>query len=133
MNNPFNVLGEQGKPAITGEESKEQNQSENLNGRIKNLVESSNLFLFMKGNPQSPQCGFSANLCGILNSLGVVYDTFNVLEDMEIRQGIKEYSNWPTIPQFYVKGQFVGGNDIITELHENGELQKILENYLPKA
>jgi monothiol glutaredoxin len=133
MNSPFNVLGEEGKPSITGEEHREQNQSGNLNDRIKNLVESSDLFLFMKGNPQAPQCGFSANICAVLNSLGVVYKTFNVLEDMEIRQGIKEYSNWPTIPQFYVKGQFVGGNDIMTELYENGELQKMLENYLPKT
>jgi monothiol glutaredoxin len=133
MNSPFNVLGEEGKPSITGEEYREQNQSGNLNDRIKNLVESSDLFLFMKGNPQAPQCGFSANICAVLNSLGVVYKTFNVLEDMEIRQGIKEYSNWPTIPQFYVKGQFVGGNDIMTELYENGELQKMLENYLPKT
>ena len=132
MSNPFNVLGDQSTPPNSGQEHQEQEKSENLNERIKGIVGSSDIFLFMKGTPEAPQCGFSANVCALLNHLGVPYKTFNVLADMDIRQGIKEYSNWPTIPQFYVKGQFVGGNDIITELYENGELQEMLKDYLPK-
>jgi len=83
--------------------------------------------LFMKGTPDFPQCGFSANVVGLLNSLNVKYKSFDILSDMDIRQGVKEFANWPTYPQLWVKGQLVGGNDIITEMFHAGELEKILK------
>lgn len=83
--------------------------------------------LYMKGTPQFPQCGFSANAVNLLKACGVTHFlAVNVLEDPEIRQGIKDYANWPTIPQLYVRGQFVGGSDIMRELHQSGELQRLL-------
>jgi monothiol glutaredoxin len=95
---------------------------------IKQQVTSSSVVLYMKGTPQMPQCGFSARAVQILNACGVSeLTTFNVLEDAEIRQGIKEYANWPTIPQLYVNGEFVGGSDIMTEMYQNGELQKLFQ------
>ena len=94
---------------------------------IKNQVTGHKVVLYMKGSPDFPQCGFSANAVKILRSCGVnELFTVNVLENPEIRQGIKEFSNWPTIPQLYINGQFVGGSDIMTELYQNGELQKML-------
>ena len=90
------------------------------------MISSSKVFLFMKGNPEFPQCGFSANTIAILNHLQMDYQTFDVLSDMDIREGIKGFSNWPTIPQLYVNGEFMGGNDIITEMYQSGELQKTL-------
>jgi monothiol glutaredoxin len=95
--------------------------------RIDNLVNQNKIVVFMKGNKLMPQCGFSNNAVQILNTLGVPYETFDVLEDYEIRQGIKEYSNWPTIPQVYINGQFVGGSDILIELYQKGELQQLVE------
>ena len=94
--------------------------------RIRDQVEKNEVLLFMKGSPQFPQCGFSAAVVQILNHLGVGYDTVDVLADAEIREGIKAYSNWPTVPQLYVKGEFVGGCDILREMFENGELQTYL-------
>ena len=82
----------------------------------------------MKGNPQMPQCGFSANVIGILNAMNAKYSTFDILTDMDIRQGVKVYSNWPTFPQLYVKGQLIGGNDIIMEMYEAGELEQVLNS-----
>jgi monothiol glutaredoxin len=81
----------------------------------------------MKGNKLMPQCGFSNNVIQILNILGVSYETVDILEDQELRQGVKEYSNWPTIPQVYINGEFIGGSDIMIELYQNGELQQIVE------
>ena len=94
--------------------------------RIKADVESNDIVLFMKGTPAAPQCGFSATVVHILDHTGVKYKAVNVLADPEIRNGIKEFSNWPTIPQLYVKGEFVGGCDIIREMFENGELKPFL-------
>ena len=95
--------------------------------RIKQHVESYPVVLFMKGTPQMPQCGFSALACQVLSACGVQeFHTVNVLADAEIRQGIKEYANWPTIPQLYVNGEFVGGSDIMREMYESGELKKLL-------
>lgn len=95
--------------------------------RIKQQVETHPVVLFMKGTPQIPQCGFSASVVEVLKACGVKdLHTVNVLEDPDIRQGIKDFANWPTIPQLYVKGQFVGGADIIREMHQSGELQKLL-------
>ena len=91
---------------------------------IDNEVKTNDVVLFMKGSPQFPQCGFSGQVVQILDYLGVDYKGVNVLADMEIREGIKAYSNWPTIPQLYVKGEFVGGCDIVTEMFQAGELQQ---------
>ncbi|MCY4513491.1 MAG: Grx4 family monothiol glutaredoxin [Bdellovibrionales bacterium] len=96
---------------------------------ISQLIENHPVLLFMKGEPGMPQCGFSARVVQILDFLKVKYHTFDVLSDEEVRQGIKEYSNWPTIPQLYVGKQFVGGCDIVQEQFETGELEKTLESY----
>lgn len=94
---------------------------------IKDQVTKNKVVLYMKGSPDFPQCGFSANTVGILRACGVQdFFSVNVLENPDIRQGIKEYANWPTIPQLYVNGEFVGGSDIVTEMYQNGELQKML-------
>ena len=99
----------------------------NVQQRIKQQVETHPVVLYMKGTPQIPQCGFSASVVEVLKACGVKeLHTVNVLEDPEIRQGIKDFANWPTIPQLYVKGQFVGGADIVREMHQSGELQKLL-------
>ena len=95
--------------------------------RIEEILNSSPVVLFMKGNKQFPQCGFSGKVVHILNSIGVEYTVFDVLEDDEIRDGIKTYANWPTIPQLYVQNQFVGGCDIIMDMHESGDLIKLLK------
>ena len=95
--------------------------------RIEALIQSSPIFVFMKGSKLMPQCGFSNNVVQILNSLGMSFETFDVLSDMEIRQGIKDFSQWPTIPQVYVKGEFIGGSDILIEMYNSGELKEKLE------
>jgi len=96
------------------------------NTRIAEIVNSNDVVLFMKGTPLFPQCGFSSRAVAILEHLGVPYEGVDVLQDMEIRQGIKAYSDWPTIPQLYVKGEFVGGSDIMMEMYEAGELQQLM-------
>jgi monothiol glutaredoxin len=93
---------------------------------IQNKIDSSPVMLFMKGTPMFPQCGFSARVVQILKHVNVPFQTVNVLEDPEIRDGIKSFSNWPTIPQLYVKGEFIGGCDIVTEMYQSGELQDLL-------
>ena len=98
----------------------------NTHDRIAQDVASNDVVLFMKGTPVFPQCGFSAAVVQILTQTGVKFKAFDVLQDAELRQGIKEFSNWPTIPQLYVKGEFVGGCDIIREMHENDELKPFL-------
>jgi monothiol glutaredoxin len=101
--------------------------SADIQKRIHEQVITHPVVLYMKGNPQFPQCGFSANAVGILNALGVKeLFTVDVLQDADIRQGIKEYANWPTIPQLYIKGEFVGGSDIMTEMYQSGELKQLL-------
>ena len=97
------------------------------NERIAEVVNANDVTLFMKGTALFPQCGFSSRAIAILDHLGVAYETVDVLQDPEIRQGIKEYSDWPTIPQLYVKGEFVGGSDIMMEMFEAGELQQLFE------
>ena len=94
--------------------------------RIADLVKNNEVVLFMKGTPLFPQCGFSSRAVAILDRLGAPYESVDVLQDPEIRSGIKEYSEWPTIPQLYVKGEFVGGSDIMMEMFESGELQQLL-------
>jgi monothiol glutaredoxin len=95
--------------------------------RIDALVQGNDVVLFMKGSALFPQCGFSSRAIAILDHLEVPYETVDVLQDQEIRKGIKEYSDWPTIPQLYVKGEFVGGSDIMMEMFESGELQQLLK------
>ncbi len=97
------------------------------NARIGEIVNSNDVVLFMKGTALFPQCGFSSRAVAILDHLGVTFETVDVLQDPEIRQGIKSYSDWPTIPQLYVKGEFIGGSDIMMEMYEAGELQQLLE------
>ncbi len=96
------------------------------NTRIAEIVTGSDVVLFMKGTPLFPQCGFSSRAIAILDHLNVKYETIDVLQDSEVRQGIKAYSDWPTIPQLYVKGEFVGGSDIMMEMYEAGELEQLL-------
>ncbi|RNJ63667.1 MAG: Grx4 family monothiol glutaredoxin [Porphyrobacter sp. IPPAS B-1204] len=100
-----------------------------VKSRISDLVTANDVVLFMKGTPLFPQCGFSARAIAILDHCGVAYESVDVLQDMEIRQGIKGYSDWPTIPQLYVKGEFLGGSDIMTEMFEAGELQQLLDQH----
>jgi monothiol glutaredoxin len=95
--------------------------------KIDELVKQNKIMVFMKGNKLMPQCGFSNTVVQILNTFGVPYETLDVLADPEIRQGIKEYSNWPTIPQVYINGEFIGGSDIMIELYQKGELQEVVE------
>ncbi len=97
------------------------------NKRISEIVNANDVVLFMKGTPLFPQCGFSSKAIQILDHCGVAYDSIDVLQDMEVRQGIKAYSDWPTIPQLYVKGEFVGGSDIMMEMFEAGELQQLMD------
>ncbi|MFM9155231.1 MAG: Grx4 family monothiol glutaredoxin [Polynucleobacter victoriensis] len=99
-----------------------------VQAQIKQIVESNPVVLFMKGSAQFPQCGFSGRAIQILQACGVTNPyTVNVLQDEDIRQGIKEYANWPTIPQLYIKGEFIGGSDIMTEMYQSGELQQLLK------
>ena len=99
--------------------------NESAKTKIDQLVGKNDVFLFMKGTPLFPQCGFSSRAVAILQHLGVEFETVDVLQDMEIREGIKAYSDWPTIPQLYVKGEFVGGSDIMMEMFESGELHQL--------
>ncbi len=99
-----------------------------VHNRISDIVNSSDVVLFMKGTPLFPQCGFSSRAVAILDHLGVAYGSVDVLQDAEVRQGIKSFSDWPTIPQLYVKGEFVGGSDIMMEMFEAGELQQLLND-----
>lgn len=97
-----------------------------INDRIKQQLESHPVLLFMKGNPDFPQCGFSAQTVAALRALGTPFEHVNILEDMELREGLKAYSNWPTYPQLYVNGELIGGCDIVLEMYQNGELKQVL-------
>ena len=106
----------------------------NISERIGEIVKNNDIVLFMKGTALFPQCGFSSRAVAILDHLGVRFETVDVLQDAEIRQGIKDYSDWPTVPQLYVKGEFVGGSDIMMEMFQAGELQQLLdEKQIAKA
>jgi monothiol glutaredoxin len=98
-----------------------------INARIQGDITRNDVMLYMKGTPMFPQCGFSARVIQILTHMGVPFNSANVLEDMELREGIKQFSQWPTIPQLYVKGEFVGGCDIITEMFQTGELETLMK------
>ena len=99
-----------------------------INEQIKNLINENDICLFMKGTPDVPQCGFSLAVTNVLKHLNVKFESVNVLENDEMRQGIKQYSDWPTIPQLYIKGEFIGGCDIVKEMFEKGELKELLKN-----
>tara|TARA_B100000945_G_C20395227_1_gene604483 strand:+ start:104 stop:427 length:324 start_codon:yes stop_codon:yes gene_type:complete len=101
---------------------------DDINKKIKSIVDSNNIVLFMKGTPDAPQCGFSMAVSNILKHLKVKFEGVNVLENNELRQGIKDFTDWPTIPQLYIKGEFVGGCDIVKEMFEKGQLKKLLED-----
>ncbi len=101
--------------------------TDETNARIAEIVQSNEVLLFMKGSPLFPQCGFSSRAIAILEHLGVEYGSVDVLQDQAVRQGIKAYSDWPTIPQLYVKGEFVGGSDIMMEMYETGELADLMQ------
>ena len=101
--------------------------TDDAQARIADMVAKSDVLLFMKGSPLFPQCGFSSRAVAILNHLGAEFDSVDVLQDQGVRQGIKAFSDWPTIPQLYVKGEFVGGSDIMMEMYESGELGQLLE------
>ena len=120
---PFNVLNHQVQEIKLDESS----ESVDVKEAIEAMIASSPVFVFMKGNSQFPQCGFSANTIAVLNQLSVDFNTFDVLSHPEIREGIKSFSNWPTIPQVYVNGEFIGGNDIVTDMFQRGELQKLVQ------
>ena len=98
--------------------------------RIKQDVENNHILIYMKGTPDMPQCGFSAATVDVFNQIGVPYETRDVLQDPEVRQGVKDFSNWPTVPQVYVGGKFVGGSDIVMEMHSRGELQSLVDQAL---
>jgi monothiol glutaredoxin len=100
----------------------------NINDDIENLINKNDICLFMKGTPDSPQCGFSMAIANVLKHLNVNFKGINVLEDENLRQGIKDYSDWPTIPQLYVKGEFIGGCDIVKEMFEKGDLKSLFVN-----
>jgi len=99
--------------------------TENIREKIRSQIESNDIIIYMKGTPDVPMCGFSAQIVNIFKFYKIPFETVDVLEDPEIRQGIKDHSNWPTIPQVYIKGNFIGGCDICVDLHEKGELEKI--------
>ncbi|WP_438731743.1 Grx4 family monothiol glutaredoxin [Parasphingorhabdus sp. DH2-15] len=101
--------------------------SDDINQKIGNMVAGNDVVLFMKGTPLFPQCGFSSRAVAILDHLAVEYESVDVLQDMDVRQGIKTFSDWPTIPQLYVKGEFVGGSDIMMEMFEAGELATLMD------
>ena len=101
---------------------------DDINKKIKTIIDSNSIVLFMKGTPEAPQCGFSMAISNILKDLKVKFEGINVLESDKIRQGIKVYADWPTIPQLYIKGEFVGGCDIVKEMFEKGELKELLKN-----
>jgi monothiol glutaredoxin len=100
--------------------------SQNVQDWIRKTIASNDVVLFMKGNHQMPQCGFSGRVVQILDHMGIPFKDVNVLDDMSIREGIKQFTNWPTIPQLYVKGEFVGGADIVTEMFQSGELEELV-------
>lgn len=102
--------------------------SDDLKNRIESLLQSDPVVLFMKGEPESPQCGFSARAVSILQALGVPFKAVNILADWELRQGLKEYSGWPTYPQLYVQGRLVGGSDIMWEMFQSGQLKSLFES-----
>jgi monothiol glutaredoxin len=125
--NPFNIAGGSPQPRLQGAPAVESDRSAPALERVRRMISSADVFLFMKGEPSQPMCGFSANIVAILESLGVPYASFDVLSDESVRQAAKEHAAWPTFPQLWVRGELVGGNDIVAEMAQTGELQALLE------
>ncbi len=125
---PFRIIEEDPVPAPTvGRAFEGDDHALDPLARVDRMVHSADLFVLMKGSPDEPRCGFSAHTVAILNAMGRPYASFDVLSDAEIRAAAKEYAGWPTFPQVYLRGELVGGNDVVTELYESGELQAMLE------
>ncbi len=124
---PFKIAQPDAAVASVNSEQTVDDSSLPLAERVAKLVESSDLFMFMKGNPQQPMCGFSANTVAMLESLGVAYGTFDILSDESIRSAAKVHAQWPTFPQVYLKGELIGGSDIVSELFASGELAQLVE------
>ncbi len=124
--NPFNIAAAPEPAGGLGQPVVETDASADPKTRVKKMVASSPMFVFIKGTPQRPMCGFSANTVAVMDSLDVPYRTFDVLSDEAIRTAAKEVAGWPTFPQVYVRGEFIGGNDIVTEMHASGELQSMV-------
>lgn len=125
--NPFQIAQPDATVPTVAEGGNVDDPSLPAADRVARLVESSDIFVFMKGNPQQPMCGFSANTVAMLEKLGAPYRTFDVLADEAIRSAAKEHAQWPTFPQVYLKGELIGGNDIVTELFTSGELAQMVE------
>lgn len=123
----FVAADEKHQQAREEEEEKNKDETTALNDKLKHLINRHRIMLFMKGIPSSPKCGFSRQIVDILDSFNVSYDAFNILEDDEVRQGLKVYSDWPTYPQLYIEGDLVGGSDIIEEMVESGDLEDLLK------
>lgn len=123
--NPFKISVAQEPVQGHGRPITDSDPSEDPTQRIRSMVEGTEIFLLIKGTPQQPQCGYSANTVAIIESLGIPYRTFDVLSDESIRAAAKEFSAWPTFPQIYVKGEFIGGNDILMEMYDAGELEDL--------
>jgi monothiol glutaredoxin len=125
--NPFHIAGGSPEPRFQGAPVNEADASAPALDRVEKLIASADVFLFMKGVPEQPQCGFSANTVAILETIGAPYGTFDILSDEAIRAAAKEYASWPTFPQLWVRGEFVGGNDIMMEMLQTGELETLVK------
>jgi monothiol glutaredoxin len=124
--NPFKITATPEPAGGLGRPIEETNPAADPTERIRSMVGSSEIFVFIKGTPQRPQCGFSANTVAIIESLGVPYQTFDILSDESIRSAAKTFAGWPTFPQVFVKGEFIGGNDILMEMYDAGEIQNMV-------
>ncbi len=125
--NPFRITGGSPEPRFLGAPVDEADRSAPALERVEKLISSATVFLFMKGVPEQPQCGFSANTVAILETIGIPYATFDILSDESIRAAAKQYASWPTFPQLWVRGEFIGGNDIMVEMHQTGELVALVK------
>ena len=125
--NPFHMSGGSPEPRYQGAPVKVADPTAPARERVEKLIASRDVFLFMKGVPEQPQCGFSANTVAILETIGAPYGTFDVLSDESIRDAAKQYASWPTFPQLWVRGEFVGGNDIMMEMLQTGELETLVK------
>jgi len=125
--NPFPIAGGTPEPRLSGAPVHEADRDAPAIERVESMVAPANVFLFMKGSPSQPQCGFSANAVAILESFDIPYGTFDVLSDEAIREAAKTYAGWPTFPQLWVKGELVGGNDIMMDMMQTGELEPLIK------
>jgi monothiol glutaredoxin len=125
--NPFNIAPARDRPEGRGTAMTEARSMADPADRVRTMVTSADVFLLIKGTPECPQCGFSANTVAVMDALEVPYRTFDVLSDETIRDAAKEFAGWPTFPQVYVRGEFIGGNDIVTEMFAEGELHELVK------